>query len=480
MRETNNEVSNLLDRLDAEQLREVIDDLIEVQPELVTTIFSETKMSFEVDLLDNPTVAEIYEYILKAFDYSGQNQPDDQIDVSYGKVRKLFKMIMTLPLSKSVERVQLGLLIVEKYARILFECSETDEESETYLVDIIEQVPVTYHEPAESNSAIVSQMIEMIITFFEKMEGHLDSDDIEVLLSKCLDIAFDVSHYQQLKSALLKGEKTLLPSDDEGNPQIKQGYSMRESRYLLKVYQKLLAELISKFDTEEEILKFYNNRLYNREFRQNLLDYAITRKEYACALELCTDVEEDIEYVNRNWLDYAYDLYGIQGEIELQKECARKLIMKRHFYYYHKLKELDTEEEWLSDINKLYEECEAQFVDWDFQNVYLRLVLFEKDLPRMLDLCRKSPELLNHFSAFILPVYEKEVLDSLEDALDKVFHFSEEPLLLSEVPKYMQLVKRNYGTTQLDVTLKKLRETFSDNVVTLKQINKFAKYVGQG
>lgn len=469
---TTKEVGTLLDNYKMEALREVVDNIIKEVPTLIPTLVPRLGERLANDVGSDDKVEKIRYGISTTF---------SSVTNLAAILRKLYpieQQIDQLPRSKAVEKLDLSMFLIENYLKLQSDYPIIQREIRLIVKELMDRLTISPLGALDANSDSVQQIIERISSIVKQMPEELEWEAVSSLYRECRGIIFNEGHYRQLKSALLFGEQAALARSRSSEKKEQLGLggeSYDGTAHLISHYQDILDKLISEWGNDNERLAFWKDHSDNQTFRKKLVLYYLNQKDFDEALEWSLDDESNREYTPIGLLEYAYDIYGIKGETDLQKEVAQTIILRGNNDFIKKLKDLCTEEEWREVIQELYLASEKYVNVMHWQGTYVSLISFEQDIPRMLRLCRRYPEIVAHLSDTLLPTYSEEVLELLEVAIGEVFLSLENPLHSLRLPQYINLMRDYYGSEYLQRLFYRIRAVNVDDPTKLKEIDLYGK-----
>ena len=172
--------------------------------------------------------------------------------------------------------------------------------------------------------------------------------------------------------------------------------------------QKMQYEILRQFDGKTAADSYMEQHLDNSDFREIVIQNAISKKSYKKALDLCLDGERkdsSLAGLVRKWQELRYTVYEKSKDIQAQKILGLELLQQGCFDYFLKLKNLYAKDNW----PKILQDILVKLKKSGQGGVYLKILLQEKLKPQLLDYCKEYNDTITLYYKHLLPDYKDDV-----------------------------------------------------------------------
>ncbi|GAA4059005.1 SWIM zinc finger family protein [Amphibacillus indicireducens] len=383
------ELKDLLQKLPKQKLIDFLIDQTNKNPEL----------ELELRLNFGPKEDEIFasralikEYIESATD-NGFVSYNDAWDAVYGAELVLEKMLNYLDSDETKTIILLGEMILAEMTDLIGYCDDSGGAIGGVIDQAIENMAyataqTTAHLSTKEKLEIVQLLVKA--SQHERYQGW--SDWQLALLKICLPLC-DVADCR----TLLENELEKLSNEAKPN------------RYLLKEIKLLQAELIKKYDSDEQTQRFLAENIAIPEIREQIILQHFEQKDYQQALELCVDGEKlDHDYAGlvSRWKNYRYQAYEQLNDLENQKSLGMSLLLAGDYDYFGKLKKLHEKDQWPAVLDYITENIDQT----GYRNhVYLQILKAENLTDKLLTFCKNNPSMVSELYPDLMTEYPEQV-----------------------------------------------------------------------
>lgn len=179
--------------------------------------------------------------------------------------------------------------------------------------------------------------------------------------------------------------------------------SIYESRKL----QKLQLSIIKMYDGKPAAEAYMEEHLENSDFRDTMIQNAISGGQYAKALNLCLEGEQkDSDHAGlvNKWKQYRYEIYEKTEDARAQKCLALEFALKGDFEYFKKLKALYTQDEWPVILQDVLEKTASKS-----SGVYVEILIHENLKSLLLEYCKINTRAIVANYPHLLPEYKNDI-----------------------------------------------------------------------
>ena len=193
--------------------------------------------------------------------------------------------------------------------------------------------------------------------------------------------------------------------------------------YETRQLQKIQYEIIKQFDGKEKADFYLEQHIENSDFRDIVIQNAISGKLYEKALNLCLDGEiKDSAYIGLvyKWKELRYTIYEKMNDKKGQKNLGMELLLHGEFEYFLKLKPLYTDAEWPAILQNILEKAGAG----SGKGVYIKILIHEKLKPLILKYCKEHSGSITSYYKHLLPEYKRDVSIMFRECIKKNADYS--------------------------------------------------------
>ena len=207
--------------------------------------------------------------------------------------------------------------------------------------------------------------------------------------------------------------------------------------------QKLQYEILRKFDSKKAADSYMEQHMDNSDFREAVIQNAISRGFYKKALNLCLDGEHnDNSYAGlvRKWKELRYTVYEKSEDIQGQKTLGMELL-QGNFEYFNKFKALYNKKEWPGILKTILEKL------WNTSrnNVYVKVLIKEDIKPQLLEYCKKYNDSITFYYKHLLPDYKDDIGKIFEKYIKEKASFANSRGSYRNVCEIIQSYKKACG-----------------------------------
>lgn len=335
-------------------------------------------------------------------------------------------------------------------SRILEEAEEAMEKCQwevavavlTGIASVSEYILNSGDDSAGELSAIVSDCFEIWheLSACESLPENIKSDIFELALSKFnaknlkgwdwwwdwMEMAIDLADTPEKQSRVIKSLDAIKPKGNDWS-----------STYNTNTAQKYKLKMMSRYSSEEDQIKFMYNNVSNPDFRKRLLQLAWDKADYDEVLRLANDgINQDSDYAGllNDWHKWEYKVYHAKGDRTNELQLARYFFFKGDRWdekeyskesMYTVLKSLIPHDEWSKYVGTLISEAKGKREIGHMLFIYTQ----EKMWQEYMDYLRENPSTYNidyapkkvkvHFKDEIIKLYASAVKSFFQQASDR-------------------------------------------------------------
>ena len=212
------------------------------------------------------------------------------------------------------------------------------------------------------------------------------------LLFTIIPLCNDLTNRSKMEQYLAKEESALATNE-------------WSSDYKKHQLQKLQYEILKSLDSKATADSYLELHLDNSDFRETIIENAISRGMLDKALKLCLDGErKDNSYrgLVLKWKELRYTIYEKTKDKQAQKSLGLELL-HGDFKYYPRLKALYTKDEWPDILQAILEELRKN------SHNYVKVLIHEKLKPQLLEYCKENNSTITLCYEHLLPDHKNEV-----------------------------------------------------------------------
>lgn len=175
-------------------------------------------------------------------------------------------------------------------------------------------------------------------------------------------------------------------------------------------------EIISEYESEGNADLFIEENLKYTSFRELIIKKLQEEGNYLKIIDLTLEAEKkdkDWAGLVSKWKKIRYQAYKSLSLKEEQEKLAKELLLDGKFEYYEELITIHKGNE-----EALYNEIISQIQEgknWYWSNLYVKLIVYEKDMGRILEYVKKSPRQIEEYASMLMDEYPIEVIDIYKD-----------------------------------------------------------------
>ena len=322
---------------------------------------------------------------------------------------------------------------------ILEEADEAMEEGQwdvavavlTGIASVSEYIINSGDDSAGELGAIVSECFEKWheLCADESLPENIKSEIFELALSRFndkdlegwdwwwdwIEMAINLADTSEKQSRVIKALDDIKPNGDDWT-----------AKYHAETAQKYKLEMMSRCGSMDEQIKFMHDNVSNPDFRKRLIQMAWDKSDYVEVLRLAKDgVNHDAEYAGliNVWRKWEYRVYREIGDRDNELQLARYFFFNGGRWgekeysmetMYTALKSLVPKNEWTKYVETLIAEAKGKRASVHLLHIYVE----EKMWQKYLDYLRKNPSTYNIDDA------PKEVKELFSDEIIKLYSFA--------------------------------------------------------
>ncbi len=189
--------------------------------------------------------------------------------------------------------------------------------------------------------------------------------------------------------------------------------------------RKLKLELIRKTESAEKATIYLEQNINNSDFRKELIETAISKKDYHKAVSMAEDGikqdDNDKPGLAADWRNYLLKVYVNLNDKENIIKLARHLFVnarRESNVYYTLLKKYVNDDEWEDFVNKLVLSITNKDRRVDYSSI-AQLYIWEESWDRLFEIVRKNSSLqwLETYEKYLDKDYANEIADMYQKAL---------------------------------------------------------------
>lgn len=328
-------------------------------------------------------------------------------DAVQGAELVLEKMQTHIDNEETKTAILLGEMILAEMTDLIQYCDDSGGSIGTVIDQAIENMTLattqaSHHLSAEEKLEIVQLLMKA--SRHERYQGWSDSQF--ALLEICLPFCNSADCRVLLENKLEKFSTEI-------------EHDSHSSNYILKKIKLLQAEMIKKFDSNEQAQAFLTVNIAIPEIREQLILQHFKQGNYQQALELCVDAEEvehDYAGLVSRWKNYRYQAYEHLKDLEKQKSLGMSLLLAGDYDYFGNLKKLYGKDEWPAVLDYITENINQS----GYGNyVYLQILREENLTDKLLTCCQNNPDMISELYPDLIKDYPEQVKEIFIDYIRK-------------------------------------------------------------
>lgn len=183
------------------------------------------------------------------------------------------------------------------------------------------------------------------------------------------------------------------------------------NRYYIEQIVLLKYQILLRHGSDAEAAEFFRQNTAFPKFREMAIQSALSGGDFEEAERLAREGESlnaGLPGLVKQWQKYRYAAYERSGQLDLQRELAKQLIMADEYEYYDKLKKTYEKSQWAAVYQKILEAFEER-KHWS--RCYLEILIEEKEYKRLLGYVRGNPSSIREYYKYLLKDYQGEVYE---------------------------------------------------------------------
>ena len=235
-----------------------------------------------------------------------------------------------------------------------------------------------------------------------------------------IQMAIDLADTPEKQNRVIKSLDAIKPNGDDWS-----------SRYAANTAQKYKLDIMSRWGSEEEQIKFMYDNVTNPDFRKRLIQMAWDKADYEEVMRLTRDgVNHDAEYAGlmNDWYKWQYMVYREIGDKDNELKLAR------HFFFnggrwgekeysmesmYSVLKSLIPHNDWAKYVETLISEAKSKRDTGRLLYIYIEENMWQE----YMDYLRKNPSTYNIDNApkEVIKIFGEEIIKLYTSAVKRFF-----------------------------------------------------------
>lgn len=185
------------------------------------------------------------------------------------------------------------------------------------------------------------------------------------------------------------------------------------SEFDIERLSKMLFDILNEYGDKNDSEIFLKEHLYFDTFREIMINRCIANNDFEKVIELACDGERLASHKwdkGEKWKVERYNAYKSLNRTAEQIDLAKVLFLDGNFDYYNELKILYSGRE-IEIYNELKEKLKNNTYNfnWKIKEVYLKLIVLEKDLDEILIYVRENTSYIEKYAHILVDKYYDEV-----------------------------------------------------------------------
>lgn len=383
-------LSALLDRLNPDEMRDIILSIGKQHPEIAQALLAQYAAPGEEIAACRKLMQK---YIRKAKRHGYIEWPH-AADAVTGIVITLEKAEDRLDKDDYTTAIGLILAALPVAVDMLQYCDDSDGDVGQVIYDSLEILDHAVLLAAE-HLGVAEQKSVMTSILKEALNKRYDNweDWRYDLLNICVYFAAIPELRQELENVLMALQESLDEGEQYGQTRLKN----------------IQLAIIESFDDAQRVEEFISANVSHSDFREKAIQIAMQKQDYDRVVQLALEGEQaDSRYAGlvHKWRRYRYLAYEKLGDVDNQRQLALLLIYERDFEYFGKLKALYSSQEWPEVVEEILKEFEKTAYP---PEIYVNILIEEKLFEQLLRYCQRYPDKIISLYSYLVEDYLDEV-----------------------------------------------------------------------
>ncbi|WP_425447277.1 SWIM zinc finger family protein [Dethiothermospora halolimnae] len=358
-----------------------------------------------------------------------------------------------------ISALEIGFLLLEELIESFQYADDSGGVIGSLIIEIIDSMEEVIMKSKSLDRSIREKMFEKLLTQVDNrvFEGW---EDYRIdIIAICAEFA-DVKPF---RDRLLNKIKSWV---DKNNDDQYKKYS--SERMLMILYN-----IIQQYGEQNEAERFIKDNLKFSSFRELLIEKYMEKENYNKVIELALDGEKNDKHFRglvSKWKELRYVAYKKLLLKQEQEKLAKELFFSGEYEYYKELKELHkgNEEEL---YNALKQELKSSN-GWHRRDIYLKLIVDEKDLEEIMEYVRQNPMAIENYSDMLIDQYEDEVVNIYNNMIMSAADLSNNRKRYQEVCRKIKRYRKIAGDKKANKIIEKLRKLYKRRPAFLDELGK--------
>ena len=448
-----NNIEEVLNDLEKEELIDIILDFTTRDRSLREAIILEySKVSDEEEL---KRCKELIDSIANKYgDRSGYIYYTEvpkfinEMEILHEKIRKVFEVDKNYLLALDIA------LLTMKEGVETFEYVDDSDEIEGFVQDIIEMINDIC---IEIRGLSEGQKEKAFYKLIEASKSKIFNDWNEYRID-LISISSEFSDCKVFRDKVINEIDRFLSNEEDDY--------INERLLLLKL------ELIEEYEEKEKIDIFIKDNIEFTSFRELYINRCFDENNYLKVIELALEGEKkdnNKEGLVLEWKKSRYKAYKMLRDVDEQINLAMDILINGDFDYYEELKNL-TE----SDFNKYYNKIKsiikasARGVD---SYIFKKLIEEEQDEDEIIEIVRKSPNLVDRYKDILCKNYKEEVMSIYKKNIYRHANLASSRDQYKDVCKLIVNSKKVIGNDEVNKIIDELKITYKRKYAFIEELN---------
>jgi hypothetical protein len=251
--------------------------------------------------------------------------------------------------------------------------------------------------------------------------------------------------------------------------------------YDYRYAQTQMLALLRKTASEQEAVEYMFNNSGNSEFREELINRAMSSEDYATARRLAEEGikcdMKDAPGLVDDWQHYLFDIYSKTGEAEKALDLCTYFIVTsrgRHHplqYYYDIAKSMVPADDWTGYYDSLILKVKGKDRWPDYERL-VQLYVMEKQWDKYLDLLISTPSLQNieRAESHLGKIYPQELATLYNDGILDLMKSSMGRSAYQEACRYIRRMKKLGCADMAEQLITKLRTLYPSRRALMEEL----------
>ncbi|WP_106498388.1 DUF6880 family protein [Lentibacillus sp. Marseille-P4043] len=250
-------------------------------------------------------------------------------------------------------------------------------------------------------------------------------------------------------------------------------WSSDDDQQSIKELQLKILERNGESEKAEQLIR--DNMDFD-EFREKAIEKEMANGNYASALKICEDGEENdsnFPGLIKKWKEYRLQVYEALEDVDKQKEVLIEFVYDNQYEAYGKLKDLYSPDEWKPVIEGIFAEFENK--SGYLPHVYEYIAKAENQSDKILKYCEQSPSTILELYPYLLDDYKDKVEDMFTGYIKWEAEEASERKEYRHVCRKLKAYEEACGESKFCDMVHELKQTYQRKPAFVSELEKVEK-----